>query len=982
MRYKKFYIFLIVIFSSICTYSFLFMLISNDINKKANKYSISSGNVDFYKKQYFLDSIWNKPVYNLFGINYTYEEIVQNELSFGLDLKGGLSIILEISYIDILKFLSKNSKDKYFLYTIKKIKKNKTKESTRSFVYSFYKTYKKINPKINLSKIFLNNTNNSKINFNNINNKNLLLFIEKELNKAIDISFNILKNRINQFGNTQVNIQKIKKTNKIQIEFPGINNPKRIKKILQGVAKLEFWEVFDIKDIGDILLLINNSLLKEKFFFLKKNKIKNKKEISNNKNNIFYLKKYLDFNDKLKTSSLINLLKSFNSSSFTYAVSDKLKIKKIFKKSKIRSIIPFYLKFLWGSKSYFLKNGLEVIDMYPIKKNKNNKPIISGNLIVNSNQDFDDIGRPCVNVKMNRNGSEIWKKITSKNIGKKIAIVLDNYVYSVSEIKSIIPNGKFSISGNFTINEAKDLSNVLLSGSLPASVKIVEEVAIGPTIGKEAQIKGIKSILLALFFVVFFMIFYYALLGLVANIALFFNIFFIFGCLAQLNSSLTLPGLAGILLTIGMSIDANVLIFERIREEIKMGFSEKTAINNGYNKAYRSIIDSNITTFLTGFILYQLGKGPIKGFAITMMIGIATSFFSSTIITRLIIDFIHNKFKNKKLFPYFFYNSNFFNKINFNFIKKRKFSYIFSLFFLTIGFFSFVFKGFNWGIDFTGGKSYIISFYSPVNISNIKNRLSEDLYNLEIKLYGSNNIIKITTGFLEKKNLDFINKKNLQIIINGIEDSTGFKNTSNKLNLKERSFLISGSYYVDSNIANDIKNSSLKSILLSFFIIFLYICIRFNKWQFGLSAIIALLHDILMIFSMFSFINLLGFCFELNQIFIGSLLTIIGYSINDTVVVFDRIREKLLINKEKNIKNLINLFNSAINETMSRTIITSLTTLVVVLILFIFGGEDLKNFSFTLLIGILFGTYSSIFIAVPVSIDLYFYKSIKKNKFF
>ena len=251
MRYKKFYIFLIVIFSSICTYSFLFMLISNDINKKANKYSISSGNVDFYKKQYFLDSIWNKPVYNLFGINYTYEEIVQNELSFGLDLKGGLSIILEISYIDILKFLSKNSKDKYFLYTIKKIKKNKTKESTRSFVYSFYKTYKKINPKINLSKIFLNNTNNSKINFNNINNKNLLLFIEKELNKAIDISFNILKNRINQFGNTQVNIQKIKKTNKIQIEFPGINNPKRIKKILQGVARLEFWEVFDIKDIGD-----------------------------------------------------------------------------------------------------------------------------------------------------------------------------------------------------------------------------------------------------------------------------------------------------------------------------------------------------------------------------------------------------------------------------------------------------------------------------------------------------------------------------------------------------------------------------------------------------------------------------------------------------------------------------------------------------------------------------------------------------------
>jgi len=581
-------------------------------------------------------------------------------------------------------------------------------------------------------------------------------------------------------------------------------------------------------------------------------------------------------------------------------------------------------------------------------------------------------------MQMNATGSKVWRRLTSENLNRRIAVVLDNYVYSAPNVITEIPNGSSQITGNFSIEEAQDLANILKAGKLPAPTRIVEEAVVGPTLGQEAQKEGVVSIVAGLIIVVLFMVLYYSKGGLVANIALVFNIFFILGILAQLNAALTLPGIAGIVLTIGMSIDANVLIFERIREELRNGSGLKKAISTGYSKAYSSIIDANVTTFLTGVILYSFGQGPVRGFATTLMIGIASSFFSAVFITRVVVEWMTRKGDESKIKFSTPWSKSWLTNLNIDFMSKRRRAYIFSVIFIVAGLILIVAEGgLNLGVDFKGGRSYVVSFENSIVASDMKTALTDDFESsgTEVKTFGANNILKITTSFMvddESAEADSLVESRL---VAGIADFTGLTYESDDSKVDESNFTISSSNKVGATIADDIKNASMQAIFFSLVVIFLYILVRFRKWQFGLGAVIALFHDTLFVLAAFAFARLFGKAFEVDQVFIAAMLTIIGYSINDTVVVFDRIRENMSL---KAGSEIYNVFNEAINKTISRTLITSFTTLIVVLILFLFGGEVLRGFSFALIVGILVGTYSSIFVATPTVLDLAQKKSKKK----
>ena len=595
---------------------------------------------------------------------------------------------------------------------------------------------------------------------------------------------------------------------------------------------------------------------------------------------------------------------------------------------------------------------------------------MTGEVITDARQDLDQSARPSISMQMNSNGAKSWRRLTSNNIGKRIAIVLDNLVYSAPFVQNEIPNGNSQITGEFTIEEAQDLANILKAGTLPAPTTIVEDVVIGPTLGKVAQSQGFKSIVSGLVIVLLFMIFYYSGGGLVANLALFFNIFFILGILAQLSASLTLPGIAGIVLTIGMSIDANVLIFERIKEELRNGAKLKQAISNGYEKAFTSIIDANFTTLLVGIILYNLGQGPVKGFAVTLIIGIICSFFSAVFITRVVVERFSRKGDKSLLRFSFPFSKNFLSSLKINFLGRRKFAYYFSFIFIGVGLTSLIIKGLTLGVDFKGGRSYVVTFSDIQNPTNIETGLQQSFNNdgIEVKTFGADNILKITTSYLIDDDSDDADIKVKDQLILGLNNITNLNFSEDDTMVDDDTYTISSSSKVGATIADDIKNSSLYSGVLALIAIFIYILIRFRRWQFSTGAVIALFHDTLFVISAFSIANILGYSYEIDQVFIAALLTIIGYSINDTVVVFDRIRENLGI---KAGSEIIPVVNESINKTISRTLITSLTTFVVVLVLFLFGGPSLSGFSFALLVGIIVGTYSSIFVATPVFVDFY-----------
>ncbi|TXK44943.1 protein translocase subunit SecDF [Pontibacter qinzhouensis] len=984
MRNKNLIIVLTILVSALCLYYLSFSLISRNVQKDAEAFATDAqGNIDLARQQTYLDSIWKEPVF----MNYTYEQISSKELGLGLDLKGGMHVVLEVSPVEIIKSLSGNSKDPNFVKALARAQELQ-KNSQQSFTTLFGEAYREVDPNGRLSRIFSNSANRGRISYES-SNAEVLNVIDKEVEDAIERSFNILRTRIDKFGVNQPNIQRLKGSGRIQIELPGVDNPDRVRKLLSGMANLEFWEVWTPEEFSPYFAKLNDYLTQqEKAGKLNIGSTATSKQdalakaaspeatvapqaedvlaqaaatdTTTGTTDTTALAQTTPAADGLDSlaaeqSSVLARLFTMMPGGLGANVRDTAKINDLLTKAEVRSIFPSNMKFLWSVKPVTGDNRQEFVEFYAIKKGRDGKAPLGGDAINDARQDFDQGGRPEITMNMNPAGAKQWARLTGANVERQIAIVLDDNVYSAPVVKGEITGGNSSISGNFTVEEAQDLANILKAGKMPAPTRIVEEAIVGPSLGQEAINQGLTSTLAGLLLVVIFMVAYYSRGGLIADLALVFNIFFILGVLAQFNAALTLPGIAGIVLTLGMAVDANVLIFERMREEARKGLSMREVINKGYDKAFMTILDANVTTFLVGFILYYFGSGPVKGFAITLMIGIVTSFFTAVFISRLFVEATFKK--GGKLAFSTALTDKLFNNIKFDAMKYRKAAYSFSLAVLLLGIVALVVNGGpNLGVDFKGGRSYVVEFDSAVPASDIRSSLVDNFQSAgtEVKTFGASNRVKVITSWLADDESTEADEKVKTALVQGLEQY-------NNLNPE-----ILSSSKVGATMADDIQKTALIAVLLSLVGIFLYVMLRFRKWQFSLGGVVALLHDALMIIAIFAILDMFGISYEMDQVFIAAVLTVIGFSINDTVVIFDRVREYMDDNPRSPLRDLV---NPALISTFSRTIITSATVFLVVFVLFIFGGEVLRGFSLAMIIGVLFGTYSSLFIATPVVVD-------------
>jgi SecD/SecF fusion protein len=987
MRNKNFIVLVTAVVTLLCALFLSYSFIARNVQNKAEAYATDAqGNVDLAKQQTYLDSMWKEPVF----MGMTYQEVKEKELGLGLDLRGGMHVVLEVSPVEIIRSMSGNSKDPNFLKALERAQQLQ-RNSQERFTTLFAEAYREVEPSGRLSRIFSNTANRGKISYESTNDE-VIEVIDAEVEDAIDRSFNILRTRIDKFGVNQPNIQRLKGTGRIQIELPGIDNPDRVRNLLQGMANLEFWEVWSPQEFSPYFVQLGQYLDKQqqagKLNLPASDKIKDDALASAAANpatvqdaNEDVLAKaaagdstpvatdstaladatQLDTNatslDTAATPQTGVLASLFTQmpGGIGANVRDTARINTIFNSTEVRGIFPPNMKFLWGVKPIAGDNRQEFVEFYAIKKGRGGEAPMTGEVINDARQDFDQTGRPEISMTMNPTGAKKWARLTGDNVGRQVAIVLDNYVYSAPVVQGEITGGNSSISGNFTIEEAQDLANILKAGKMPAPTRIVEEAVVGPSLGQEAINQGLISTLAGLLLVVIFMIAYYSRGGLIADLALLFNVFFILGVLAQFNAALTLPGIAGIVLTLGMAVDANVLIFERMREEHAKGLPMREIINKGYEKAFSTILDANVTTFLVGFILYFFGSGPVKGFAITMMIGIVTSFFTSVFISRILIERTFKK--GGKLSFSTSLADKMFRNVKFDAMKLKKPAYAFSLAVIAFGFVAMYLNGGpNLGVDFKGGRSYVVEFDQAVPASDVRAALVDDFKEAgtEVKTYGASNRLKITTSWLADDERTEADKQVETALMSGLQEYS---------NLNPE---VLSTAKVGATMADDIQNTALISILLSLVGIFLYVMLRFSKWQFSLGGVVALLHDALMIIAVFSILDLFGISYEMDQVFIAAVLTIIGFSINDTVVIFDRVREYMHDNPRTHVRHLV---NPALISTFSRTIITSLTLLVVVIVLFIFGGEVLRGFSLAMIIGVLAGSYSSLFIAAPIVVD-------------
>jgi len=989
MRNKGVVIILTIIVTLLCIYYLSFTFVSRRVQQDAINYATdASGALNLAKKQTYLDSIWNLPVYNLFGIEYTYKQVKESELSQGLDLQGGMHLVLEVSPSEIIRGLSGDNQDPAFVAALQKAREQ-YKTSSASFADLFYNAFKESSGDRTLASLFVSTANRGRVNLAD-SDATVLAFLKEEIERAFDRSFTILKTRIDKFGTSQPNIQRLQGGGRIQVEIPGADNPQRVRKLLSGVARLEFWEVVEYNDtqLSQALMGINQLLVKEQNAAKASKPSQNSTEVKPateaKKDSVqSALEQQLSQAASDTTNNGLDSLRNLNVSPlfalsnpgipFLYAIKDTAEINRLMKREDVRTYMPRTIGWFWDVKPEpDLTPGVEDLRLNFVNLGRSGKPLLGGEVINDARLDYDQYARPAVSMTMNATGSRTWAKVTAAAATKspqgRIAIVLDNYVYTAPTVQSEIPNGNSQITGSFELEEAKDLANVLKAGSLPAPTRIVEEAYVGPSLGQLAQNQGLISAAAGLGLVVIFMIIYYAKGGWVANIALLFNIFFILGILAQFNAALTLPGIAGIVLTMGMAVDANVLIYERIREELRHGKKLREAVKVGYEKAFSAIFDSNLTTFLTGMFLFIFGLGPLKGFAIVLMIGIGTSFFSAVYISRVIVEWMIRKGDEAKVSFETGISWSIGKDTYFDFISFRKRAYLFSSAFIIVGFILIAVQGLNLGVDFKGGRTYIVAFSQPVEATKMKSDLTESFENAgtEVKNYGGSNVMKVTTSYMVEDESEAADEKVKAAIIKGLESTTGKKYTENDRQLDDAHFTIPSTSKVGATIADDIKGSAYTAGALSILSIFLYILVRFRKWQFSTGAIVALIHDMLFTVSAFAIVRVFGFSLEIDQVFVAAILTIIGYSINDTVIIFDRIREytNLGTSHERN-----RIFNSAITGTLSRTIVTSSTVLMVVIILLFFGGETLRGFSFAMVVGVIIGTYSSIFIATPLVVD-------------
>lgn len=981
-----------ILLALVCLYQLSFTLVTKNVEKNAREFAAG----DPAKEKSYLDSIYSQPVYPLLG--FTYKKCKDNEINLGLDLKGGMNVTMEVSLVDLIRAMSNYSTDATFNKALENAQKAQA-NSSENFVKLFVKEFNKLDQNAKLAAIFATKELSDKVNFNSTNDE-VQAIIQKEADAAFDRTFQILKTRIDKFGVTQPNVQKLG-NNRILVELPGIKEPERVRKLLQGTAKLEFWETYDNKDIYPILDQINNLLklssksdssiapslsgdtiatrndsLTESPVAAVTDSSKDstaslmtqlgKKDTTAADSNAAANKSFQDFAKENPLFAVLAPAIQQNEANQTELrkgpvigsslTKDTARVNEIMKMDAVRSKFPREFKAMWSVKPID-KEG-KVVQLIAIRMPvRDHLAPLDGAAIVDARKQkgqFTDNWE--ISMSMNAEGARVWKRLTHDNVNKSIAVVLDDYVYSYPNVIQEIAGGNSSITGQFSLDEADDLANILKVGKLPAPARIVEDTVVGPTLGKEAISSGLLSFIIALILVLVFMVAYYNNAGLVADVALFANVFFVMGVLASLGAVLTLPGIAGIVLTIGMSVDANILIFERVREELTLGKGIRLAVSDGFKHAYSSIIDSNVTTLILGIILYIFGSGPIQGFATTLIIGILSSLFCAIFITRLIFDWMFAK--NKEIRFWNNTTKGAFKNIHINFVGRRKSYYIFSSIIIAIGLGAFFMKGLNFGVDFEGGRTYVVRFEKSVETIQVIDALKLPLTKSpEVKTFGSDNQVKITTSYL-------------------IEDPTpeAEQKVSDKLNegLKtvqgEGAYKILSSQKVGPTIADDIKSSAVWAILISCALMFLYIFVRFRRWQYGLGAVVALLHDVLIVLSFYAIFNgILPFSLEIDQAFIAAILTVMGYSMTDTVVVFDRIREFVGVHHHAHDQKKV--INDALNSTLSRTINTSLTIFFVLLAIFIFGGEVIRGFTFALLIGIVIGTYSSICIATPIVVD-------------
>ena len=955
---------------------------------------------------FYFDSIKNLPVYDIFITQYTYDDVKKRQLNLGLDLKGGMNVTLEVSVADIIRSLSNNSNDPTFTQAIKQAI-DRQKKDQKDFVTLFGEEFKKINPNAKLAINFQTIELKGKIDFNT-SDEEVLKFLRERVKDAIETSENTLRSRIDKFGVTQPNIQLLPSSGRILIELPGVTDKKRVRKLLQGTANLEFWETYVNKDIYPLLEQANvrlkeiltptaDSVATDSLQADGKTKVAVTKDSAKTESGSLsaQLGTAKDTAKKIGTSRADTVAKLRKDNPLFAlmraairqneqgqsvladgpvvgyaAIADTAKLNEYLNNPKIKSLFKAYTKFFWSFKA--IDKEETTVQLVAIDGASNRgKAALSGDIITEARKMFDQGGggSPQISMSMTADASIAWKHLTKDNIGKSIAIVLDNSVYSFPTVQGEIAGGTSSITGNFTIEEADDLVNILKAGKLPAPAHIVEENVVGPTLGAEAVSKGLFSTLIALMLVLLFMGFYYNKAGWVADFAMIVNNFFVIGILASFGAVLTLPGIAGIVLTIAMSVDANILIFERVREELALGKSTALAIKEGYHNAMSSVIDSHVTTLLLGIILYVFGTGPLQGFATTLIIGIISSLFCAIFITRLVFD--RWLTDNKKIPFSNSYTENAFKKININFVGKRKMYYVFSGLIIAAGIFAYIQKGgFSLGVDFKGGRSYVVRFDETRSTEDVRAALTKSFGEApEVKTYGESTQQRITTTYLIEDASEDAEAKVEAKLNEGL----------NTLGLK---YQVMSSQKVGETVSRDIKTKAIWAVLLSCLVMFVFIFIRFKKWTYGLGAVVALFHDVLIVLSVYIiFDGILPFSLEITQDFIAAILTVMSYSMTDTVVVFDRIREYLTernkteLDKEEKVK----VINYALNSTLSRTINTSLTIFFVLLAIFIFGGETIRGFSFALLIGIVIGTYSSICIATPIVIDFEKDKDLVKN---
>ena len=1002
----------------VCLYQLSFTLVTYLVKRDASNYALNADNiVDLNKKDYYLDSIASEPVYNFLWLKkYTYRECQEREINLGLDLQGGMNVVLEVSVQEVIRAMTNYSKDTTFNKAIVLAKKNQV-GSNEHFVTLFGQAFEQIDPNARLSALFTSAEFREKINYNT-SNQDVLRIVREEADKAIANSFNIITTRIDHFGVTSPNVQRLQSGDRILVELPGVSEKDRVRKLLQGAARLEFWETYDNRDPE-----IRNGLMALNDLVREINKT-SKPVATNNSASANKQLASLDApnadtaNNAQQEPSLLQQLsedttgvagdtsKSASAEAFfqenpLFSVlipyvtqnneliqgsifgqvhyKDTTKVNQYLKMAMQRALFPRDFRYFWSAKpieNTTTKKPTDYFEVHAIKiTSRDNRAPLTGDVISRAVNEFDqNTAEAFVSMDMNAEGTRVWARMTRENVGKIIAVVMDDYVYSFPRVNEEIPNGSSRITGNFTVEEAEDLSNLLKSGTMPAPCKIIQEEVIGPSLGKESIKSGVNSLLISFVLIFAFMVFYYTRrAGLVADIALFLNMFFLFGVLASMGLALTLPGIAGIVLTIGMSVDANVLIYERIREEIAAGKGVRMAVADGYKNALSAIIDGNLTTLITGIILFVLGTGPVKGFATTLVVGIITSLFAAIFISRLVFEVMLDK--GYKLTFSTKISTGAFKNINLDYIKNRKTFYIVSSVMVLIGVVSLFSRGLDQGVDFAGGRNYIVQFDKAVSNIEVAKLVETELgMRPTVITYGSDDKVRITTKYGIDSEDENIESEIEQKIYTGVKPLLASNTTYEQF----RDVNVQGLQKVGPTIAADIKRDSIIALFIALFFMFLYIGFRFRNWSFGLGAMASLAHDAFFVIALFSLLyGIMPFSMELDQTFIAAILTIIGYSVNDTVVIFDRIREYKTLHPKMDYAALM---NKAINDTFSRTIVTSLTVLITVAIIFFYTGESVRGFAFALLLGLFSGVYSTVFIATALVYDTRKNKEIKTVK--